>query len=510
MTRGGPRAVAALTALAGLLACLRLYSWSEPLERDITHYALVARELLAGRPLFSDLVVNRPPLVFWIYAGAQILTGAGPGSLYLLWLAFSTATLLAVHACGAAAGGGRATGLWAAAFWVALACDARLQANQPNTEIFMNASLIGALALLLGDRGRGSGVPRALGFGALVAAACHLKPYAALAGVALALAHVARPPAFGARGRALRQMAVAGAVVGASWAALFAWQYRRGSWSDFWTLMVDYNRYYSGDAASNLLQGLEPGRLLPSVLLPALPLIAAALAGGGALLGRRARLPRAEWLLAAYAGAIWLLVAMPGRFFAHYYQLWLPWLAVVGARALAGLGRNPPAAWMRRRTLAAAVLALLALGQLPYYRLSAEGWSRLKYGEMFIDVERLGRSLGSLLAPGESFFLYGADNGLYYYSGARFVPGVIWMDFLRRESPVEAVVTRRLLAELSAERPELVVVASHAPRSGLLVDWIRARYRRLPDDSAWAPFALHARVGGPLEARLLAGESGGR
>jgi hypothetical protein len=38
------------------------------------------------------------------------------------------------------------TGLWAVAFWTVAAGDLALQANQPNTEVFLTACLIWAFA----------------------------------------------------------------------------------------------------------------------------------------------------------------------------------------------------------------------------------------------------------------------------------------------------------------------------------------------------------------------------
>ena len=47
--------VAVLTALALLIVVARLYTYHEPLERDITSAAVIAQELLSGRSLYADM-----------------------------------------------------------------------------------------------------------------------------------------------------------------------------------------------------------------------------------------------------------------------------------------------------------------------------------------------------------------------------------------------------------------------------------------------------------------------
>jgi hypothetical protein len=110
----GASAVRLLTTIAlliGLAACMavaRLHTYDEPLEMDAATYAVIARELRAGRHLYSDLCDHKPPAVHATFAAAQMVAGSGPAHIYLLGLAAATVTLLGVYAAGSAIAGGQA------------------------------------------------------------------------------------------------------------------------------------------------------------------------------------------------------------------------------------------------------------------------------------------------------------------------------------------------------------------------------------------------------------------
>jgi hypothetical protein len=56
----------------------------EPLERDITTYAVAGREILTGRVLYSDLWDHKPPGIHLIFAGATALVGPGVPAVLLV------------------------------------------------------------------------------------------------------------------------------------------------------------------------------------------------------------------------------------------------------------------------------------------------------------------------------------------------------------------------------------------------------------------------------------------
>ena len=73
------------------------------------------------------------------------------------------------------------------------------------------------------------------------------------------------------------------------------------------------------------------------------------------------------------------MVALPGSFFAHYYQCWIPPVCVAGGWAAARLWG--PARGLTAVRPLAVVAALVALGALefPPYLWSPDEWSARKY-----------------------------------------------------------------------------------------------------------------------------------
>ena len=52
-----------LLGLSAVIFLQRLHTYHEPLERDLTLYAVIGHEMLGGRALYSDLCENKPPAI---------------------------------------------------------------------------------------------------------------------------------------------------------------------------------------------------------------------------------------------------------------------------------------------------------------------------------------------------------------------------------------------------------------------------------------------------------------
>src|SRR5690349_11314852 len=68
---------AVLGALAVLIVLARWHTYSEPLERDITTYAVIAHQILEGKLLYTELFDHKPPAVHTTYAAAELIAGYG-------------------------------------------------------------------------------------------------------------------------------------------------------------------------------------------------------------------------------------------------------------------------------------------------------------------------------------------------------------------------------------------------------------------------------------------------
>ena len=92
----------ALGALAGLIAVLRLHTYDEPLNVDITGYAVTSHEMLSGRHLYSEAWDHKPPAIYVTFALAERLWGYGNAEIYGLNVTAAIITLIGVYAAGSA------------------------------------------------------------------------------------------------------------------------------------------------------------------------------------------------------------------------------------------------------------------------------------------------------------------------------------------------------------------------------------------------------------------------
>jgi len=518
---------AVLVALAVFIALLRLHTYNEPFERDITSHAVIAHEVLAGRALYSDLWDSKPPAIFVTYALADALVGYGPGEVYFIGVAAAIITLLGCYRAGAAYGG-VAGGLWAAAFWAVICNDLWLWANQPNIEVPMNACLVWAFALILAegrrqrteDRGRkpvlskaeGFSILRWLAIGGLFALATLYKTVAVTFPAFLGLFYLL---SFLHDRRRLRlaflQICVVAAVGVAVWAAVFAYFAATGRLGIFYDTIFKYAGYYAqsrgGNFLTNILGGLKYeffARAMKST--PVLIILTAA-----GTIYALAKGPRRPWLLLiGFLIGAYFAVALPGRYYNHYYQLWLIPLVVGAGWAVSTRNSKLKAQNLKLKVAAGALgMIILLCFVLPQYQYSADEWSIQKQGPQYLIAKRVAKELDKMLASGETLYVLGIDPGLYFWSGRRPPTGVIWSTDLAN-NPLAEQHTKRALADLEREKPEVLVsmLLAQVPANHPLVLWAQKQYIPLPGNPDRGsidnlPFLrIFIRRDGKLAARL--------
>ncbi len=519
--------VIVLVALAIFIAVLRLHTYNEPFERDITSHAVIAHEMLAGRQLYCDLWDSKPPAIFVTYALADALVGYGPGEVYFIGVVAAIITLLGCYRAGSTLGG-TSGGLWAAAFWAVVCNDLWLWANQPNIEVPMNACLVWAFALMIRADKKKLQLGRWLAIGGLFSLATLYKTVAVTFPAFLAFFYLLTCLRNRQRLRlAFVQVCIIAAVGVAAWAAVFAYFAATGRLGIFYDTIFKYAGYYAqsrgGNFLTNILAGLKYqffARAMKST--PVLIVLAAA----GAIYGLvRPRVARASspwrhgqdgcatepWLLLiGFLIAAYFAVALPGRYYNHYYQLWLVPL-VVGAGWAVSTKNLKLKTQNSKLKIAAGALGLIILlcFVLPEYRFSADEWSSKKQGPQYIIAKTVTKELDALLAPEEKIYVLGIDPGFYFWSGRRPPTGVIWSTDLAN-NPLAEEHTKRALADLEREKPEVVVsmVFAQVPPNHPVVLWADKQYKPLPgnpDRGAIGnqPFLrIFIRRDGKLAARL--------
>ena len=473
-----------------LIVGMRFYTYSEPMERDIAAYAVYGHEMIRGGLLYTDLRDNKPPAIFVTYALAEKLTGYSPVEFFSLWVFAVILSLWGIYAAGRVFG--EAGGLWAAVFWTVICADMKLEANQPNTEVFMNACQVGAFALAVSRTKESDRRYWLIGLLGALSALYKQQDFIFVFLLALAGGGISFGDGrFRLRLKPMFQMIFPSFL---AWALVCLYFAVENRFEDFWNLVVVYNSYYSGNIVVNLLKGLIQGRLFKEEIRWIIwPLLLLAFSGIGWFdRGRRSR-----WiLLAAYTLSVYVETASPGKWHQHYYQLGLPVLAIG-----AGWGA---ARWWKSASFKARIFPILALAavfvqEAAFYRIPPGEWSsRMYFGSLFADSYRLGHDLDRVLLPGETFYEFGNEPALYFVSHRDPPTGVI-LAWHATEGPFAEENRKKLLSDIGQKPPELIVVDRkiYPEAAGLF-----SGYR------VWGPyphaprFLLLTKIGGELERRI--------
>jgi hypothetical protein len=490
-----------LIALCLLIALARVHTYNEPLERDLTTYAVIAHEMLAGKDLYSELWDHKPPGIHFTYAVMEFITGYGPISIYWLNIMAAIITLFGVYFAGTAITGGRRNGgLWAATCWAIISGNLSYQANQPNVEVFMNACLIWAFVLFIKDDW-GSGYRKALCIGLLLALATFYKQIAIVVLLLLGCTYIAIPPAALKRWQALIHVMVMGGIVAVAWALMFSYFAIMGRFEAFYDAVFVYNQAYAGNLFNNLQMGLRLQQLFPLFTLPVvLPLGILTLIG--MMIGLLTRKRLWIWLL-MYAGAVQIMVALPGKFYPHYYQLWLPLLAVGAGLAIIELREVVKFQWISQ-VVAIVVVVILLYYQLPLYKLSPLEWSYKKYGNQFIVTWDAAQEIAHLFKDDETFFEWGAETGLYFYTQRR-PPSGVFFHYPLVGGPLAQKLSQRVITDLERHKPELLIIPARLrlPKEHPVIAWLLSHsWQTAHTQNNNKYFSFFIRRGGNLEARL--------
>lgn len=450
--------LAVLLGLAALLVAMRWHTFAEPIQRDLLIYAFVGEGLLHGGTLYDDWIDLKPPGPYLAFGLAGALLGIGHLQMFVLGTLLGLATLLGLYRLFAGPLNAPWTGVGAVALWVVFGSDLRLEANEPNTEAFINAFLVWAVVGLLSLARDRIDLARAIGVGALFALATTFKHVAIVPAILLCFAHlIVRRETFS---RAFAQCAIAGTVVAATWLGMAAWFALDGRFEPFWDTLVRYPSEYGEitgrTVGVNLIAGFSSERFFDAAMgVYALGLILVTVAAVIGVLGGHRNW---SYLLALVIGT-YIAVAAPGWFFPHYDQLWLPVLAIgFGMTALELSLRGLSPAVLATATVAL-VLSIGIARTAPQYRLDAREWSEAKYQTIFTSAEDLGRVLGEVMHEDEKLYVHGVLPNLYLAAGRRPATSVanIWFtfpDYGRRLAPR---ATAQALADLESAMPDVVV-----------------------------------------------------
>lgn len=491
-----PAIRAGLLLLALLVLVSRLPTFNEAFERDLMTYMMIADGLLHGRPLYADLMEFKPPAIFWTYALFAKLFGVNPLAIFMMGLTCAWLTLWSCYISGRYMAG-PVGGFLAATIWTVISGDLLLQANQPNTEVFINACLACAFTLFMGAAPNQKQTGRFIAIGLLFFLASLFKQIslavtAMLLAIYLGLAPWAAIAAeekpqenpWAIRVKALKQAAYVVLIIIFGWALAVGYFHWQGHLTAFKESLVDYGRGYAGDIGSNVWGFLSNplAYYMPSggsaFYVPLIWLLTVLTAG---YFWRDHDWRLGLWL--AYFGGSLITIALPGRFFPHYFQLWLPPLAIAGGCLL---GR----AWLMKRRLAmglllAALLPFLGLRllqytipveQVPFYKYG------LGHGPAALESKRIGFWISRHVDPKVVVYQWGAEPGVYFWARRSAPVGILAVPGVFMASPPVSLVrrdTELALQQLKDLRPGLIVANKQMymlSKQHLMVQWLAENY----------------------------------
>lgn len=418
-----------LITLIVAVILLRLHSLGEPLERDITGYSYLARELLSGKLLYTELWDHHPPGIYWVYMLSNLALGYNPAAIFSLGTLFSIISLIFIYLTIKELTD-KKSALFGAFFFGIASGSIYLEANQPNTELFMNAFTIIALWGLVhfGPENR-----RGLAFtGLFLAIVSVFKMVIIFVFLAIILYLIIEEYRKDEKSRTaviidkILLLSGPGFII---WTLIFSYFIFLGRLADFWGAVFTFNLHYSGGMLSNFWTYLStPSLLFHPSQIELVPLVI--LSVFYLITGSTKASPFKRWFFIALLIATALEVASPGQFFPHYYQLYLPLVCIMSALFIFEVSERIQE---KKKALITALIIFiipalyLLYFQARYLQMDPFEISKAKYSDVFTTSYELGNYLKEQTAPCETLYEYGQETGIYYYSGRSTPAGNIFL-----------------------------------------------------------------------------------
>jgi hypothetical protein len=477
------RAALALVGMMLFVFIYRLVSYGEAYERDLMVYITIADRLLDGIPLYSTLWDHKPPAIHLTYAAFVALFGATPLAIFSLGYAAFALTLVGCYEIGKSLGG-RLTGTLSALTWSLISGDVFLQANQPNVEVFINLCWVWGIVLLLRSSPEKVEWPRFFLIGLLFFMSTLYKTVAFVVPVFIIatylIASVAKEDAqqpfrYCLRCRLINSF-TAGSVAGAAWIVVFLVFWLMGSEVEFQEAVFDYNRSYAGNIVVNLFRSLDP-RIHPYAGIPYIPLliISISFAIYSSLIKKRSH----GFLFLAYFIGAWIALALPGKFFPHYYQLILPPVAI-GVGWFGGrIWSDASLGTLRMSFIALFVLPLTML--LYQMAIPVKQLPIAKYGEhgyQSLETKQMANWINEHFNADSAIYHWGAEPGVYFWAHRKSPIGFVYNYPLTRDSLISGRYTDHALADLKRVKPDLVVanVSQFSKVNHKIEKWLQENY----------------------------------
>jgi len=459
---GFPKA-AGLLGLVGLLvlfAALRWNSYDAPLIRDEGEYAYAARLLLHRHVPYEQCFVQKPPMIIYSYALAELLAPRFfwfPRVLAGLCVAVSTG-LLGYIAHKEFGPGVAIPAMWLVTPMVLLP---GLEQFTANTEMFMLLPMMGVVALYVYARRSNNGggwIWFAAGSLSAIALCYKYTVFPLLAGLFAFwsweefqtrrnLASLGKHWLF----------ALSGLVLGL--AATLGFFLIHDGGKSLWEWTVAFNRFYLASGAFGLASFLNRVHLFWNAwwILFLLPI--------SLIIWRERRV----WFWIGLFLVAGLTTA--ASVYGHYYITIMPFWALLGAVALRRLVRLIPfSATGQARTIplvVCLVVVLLCLTDIPWLTRTKKDFVAGKLRAPFLESEAVAKRVGELTTPEDYIFVAGSEPQILYYSQRFSATRFVTVYPLMIPSPMAQRYQLDAIHDLQEHPPTIIVLVQ------LSASWLR-------------------------------------
>jgi hypothetical protein len=402
-------AISGLLLFGFLAAICRPASYRTPIGRDGGAYLYMGDVILHGGTPYLDAANNKGPMTFVLFAVIRFVSGTSVVAVRLTLLCFAALAALALAGYVGRLTG-RNVGLLAGIAFALLSATAQFPGDDPNTEQYGIAPMIGSwyFATLGGWRS-------AAASGALAAGATAMNP---AFGVVVPFAAWELWRADGPSRRGVRLgAAVAGGLVVIG--PLLVWLGLAGALHDMWIQVagqisdathssVQYQKVLGGGGASN-----NPWYVVPAPGLWAVGVVGCLVAMRDPRL-RRVAIPALLWMVAGL-----LRVKLATYEYPHHYY---PALAGIVAGIAVGIAALWQAGTLRRVALAALVLATPVWGfviQPQLVALKTPSYQRTTLGFQWGIAYPLAQYVDRHTRPGDGLYVSNARGEIYWLADRR-------------------------------------------------------------------------------------------
>lgn len=478
----------------------KIWKWDEPIETDMFTYCMGGHAFITSKLLYYQLWDQKPPLAHFIYGCVELLFGYGKTQIRAVNIIFSS---ILITECWVLVmvflKRYRDRALAMALLVVGILPNINYEVNQPNTELLINSLL--AAAFLIACLGKKNGLNVVL-FGITCALSTLIKHHAVLPCGLLALFHGFL---FKEKNPIKKFSFLLGCIAFTVcfWGLMFLYYQMIGHFVDIWQNLVISNVTYNQDFSLTLWQIVQPHNVIFLLL---------ALTGSWNALYYKSGSDqeRLGFLSIGLALGCYLMLAAPGKWWPHYYQLMIVPMFCSAVLVLGSdFERSENVITRILRCFLVLIVCALSLYNLwTYVTLNPYEISSKKYkGPWYLETELMAPKINALLQKDEWFFQWGQDIGLYVYTN-RWPHTRLNSYFPFIVGKVQDFVYPVFFHDVAVSPPDMVVFPH--PQIGMIapnikdpiLDWISTNYFPIPNDKDSPPYLLCARIGSNLDKRL--------